>query len=110
MLAAEAAKTAQKIHSTKALTPAQMRDGMEALEITEAKMAGLGLPNFGPEFTVSCENHGGNGLVAVSQWDAAADSWSLITEYVQSDQDVLKPLIAEDAAAFAAESGITPGC
>jgi branched-chain amino acid transport system substrate-binding protein len=87
-----------------------MRDGMEALEITEAKMAGLGLPNFGPEFTVSCENHGGSGLVAVSQWDAAADSWSLITDYVQSDQDVLTPLIAEDAAAFAAESGITPGC
>ncbi|MBW4962816.1 ABC transporter substrate-binding protein [Sulfitobacter sp. CW3] len=110
MLAAEAAKTAQGIHNTKALTPAQMRDGMEALEITEAKMAGLGLPNFGPEFTVSCENHGGNGLVAVSQWDAAADSWSLITGYEQSDQDVLTPLIAEDAAAFAAESGITPGC
>jgi branched-chain amino acid transport system substrate-binding protein len=87
-----------------------MRDGMEALEITEAKMTDLGLPGFGPEFQVSCENHGGNGLVAVAQWDAAADSWSLITDFVQSDQDVLGPLVAEDAAAFAAESGITPGC
>ncbi|HAR81843.1 MAG TPA: ABC transporter permease, partial [Sulfitobacter pontiacus] len=92
------------------LTPAQMRDGMEALEITEAKMADLGLPNFGPEFTVSCENHGGNGFGAVAQWDAAADSWSLITDYIQSDQDVLAPLITEDAQAFAAESGIEPSC
>ena len=110
MLAAEAAKTAQGIHDTKALTPAQMRDGMEALEITEAKMADLGLPNFGPEFTVSCENHGGNGYGAVAQWDAAADSWSLITDYIQSDQDVLAPLVTEDAQAFAAESGIEPSC
>ena len=40
-----------------------MRDGMEALEITEAKMTALGLPGFGPEFNVSCANHGGPGLV-----------------------------------------------
>ena len=42
MLAAEAAKTAQDIHGVADITPAMMRDGMEALEITEAKMAGLG--------------------------------------------------------------------
>jgi branched-chain amino acid transport system substrate-binding protein len=46
----------------------------------------------------------------VAQWDAAADSWSLITDYIQSDQDVLAPLVTEDAQAFAAESGIEPSC
>ncbi|MEO0372910.1 MAG: ABC transporter substrate-binding protein [Pseudomonadota bacterium] len=110
MLAAEAIKTAQGIHGVSDITSQQMRDGMEALEITEAKMAGLGLPNFGPEFTVSCQNHGGNGFGAVSQWNADAGSFELITEYYQSDQDVIAPLVAEDSAAFAAESGITPGC
>jgi len=110
MLAAEAAKTAMGIHGTKDITPAMMRDGMEALEITEAKMTGLGLPKFGPEFTVSCENHGGNGFAAVSQWDAAAGEWSLITDYIQSDQDVVSALIAEDSTAFATENNITPGC
>ncbi|MDW4500086.1 ABC transporter substrate-binding protein [Sulfitobacter sp. D35] len=110
MLAAEAARTAQEIHGTQALTPAQMRDGMEALEITEEKMAALGLPNFGPTFSVSCENHGGDGYGAVAQWDAAADEWKMITEFFQSDQEVIEPLIDEDAAAFASESGIEPGC
>ncbi len=110
MLAAEAAKTAQEMHGTKTLTPAQMRDGMENLEITEAKMAALGLPGFGPEFKVSCENHGGNGFGAVAQWDAAKDEWNLITDYFQSDQEVIAPLIEEDSAAFAAENNITPGC
>ena len=110
MLAAEAAKTAQEMHGTADITPAQMRDGMEALEITEAKMAGLGFANFGPEFKVTCENHGGNGFGAVSQWDAGADEWKMINEFNQSDQEVLSALIAEDAAAFAAENNITPGC
>ena len=110
MLAAEAAKTAQAIHGTAQITPAMMRDGMEALEITEAKMAALGLPNFGPEFSVSCDNHGGDGFGAVVQWDAAAGQWNKITDYFQSDQDVIAPLVAEDSAAFAAENAITPGC
>ncbi len=110
MLAAEAAKTAQAIHSTTALTPAQMRDGMENLEITEAKMTELGLPGFGPSFKVTCQNHGGDGLVAVVQWDYASKSWNMISDFQQSDQDVLNPLIAEDSAAYAAEAGITPGC
>ena len=110
MLAAEAIKTAQEMHGVSDITSQQMRDGMENLEITEAKMAGLGLPNFGPEFKVSCQNHGGNGFGAVKQWDAAAGSWSLITEYYQSDQDVITPLVEEDSAAFAAENNIEPGC
>jgi len=72
MLAAEAIKTAQEMHGVSSINADQMRDGMENLDKTEEKMAALGLPNFGPEFTVSCENHGGYGFGAVSQWDAEA--------------------------------------
>ena len=43
MLAAEAVAKAQEIHGTAAITSAMMRDGMEALVITEEKMAALGL-------------------------------------------------------------------
>ena len=110
MLAAEAAKTAQEIHGTSAINAAQMRDGMEALEMTEEKMKALGLPNFGPEFKVTCENHGGNGYGAVSQWNAEAGEFELITDYYQSDQEILEPLIEEDSMAYAEENGIEPGC
>ena len=54
MLAAEAVKKAQEIHGEPNITPAMMRDGMEALVIDEALMESLGMPNFGPAFTVSC--------------------------------------------------------
>ena len=110
MLAAEAIKTAQEMHGVSAINAEQMRDGMENLEMTEEKMAKLGLPNFGPEFKVSCENHGGNGFGAVSQWDAAAGEFTLITDYYQSDQEIISKLVAEDSAQFAEENGIEPGC
>jgi branched-chain amino acid transport system substrate-binding protein len=110
MLAAEAVKTAQAIHGEMDITPAMMRDGMEALEMTEAKMAALGLPNFGPEFNVSCQNHGGDGLVGVTQWDATTKTWSLISEFAPSDMDVISALITEDSAAYAAENKIEAGC
>ncbi len=110
MLAAEAAATAQGIHGTAALTPAMMRDGMEALNMTAARMEELGMPNIGPEFSVSCENHGGVGQAYVQQWDATAQTWNVITGLISSDRSVIDPLVVEDAAAYAAEAGVTPSC
>ena len=110
MLAAEAAKKAQEIHGTADITSAMMRDGMEALEITEAKMAELGLPNFGPTFSVSCENHGGDALVGVTQWNASEGTWSLISDFKPTDAEIIGPLIEEDSAAYAAENNIDPNC
>ncbi len=108
LLAVEAIRKAQEIHGATDITPAMMRDGMEALDITEELLAGLGLPGFMPTFTVTCENHGPPGLGAIQQWDAETKSWSLITDFIEADRDVVDPLIAEDAAAFAAENSITP--
>ncbi len=108
MLAAEAAATAQKSSGKKDINSADMRDGMEALKVSNARLAELGLPDFAPEISVSCANHGGPGLGAIQQWDASAGKWSLITGFVASDRSVLDPLIAADSAAYAAENNITP--
>ncbi|WP_438992129.1 ABC transporter substrate-binding protein [Lentibacter sp.] len=110
MLAAEAAKTAQALHGTAQITPAMMRDGMEALEITEEKMTALGMPNFGPSFAVSCENHGGPGLGGITQWNATDKKWSLISDFGPSDMEVILPLITADSEAFAAENNIEQRC
>ncbi len=110
MLAAEAAKKAQEIHGVSDITAAQMRDGMEALEITDRLMASLGLPGFAPPFSVSCENHGGSGRAAVQQWNASSGSWSLVTDYIKSESGVIQPLIEADASAFARENNISKRC
>lgn len=87
-----------------------MRDGMEALSITEEKMAALGMPNFGPSFDVSCENHGGPGLVGVTQWDAGSQTWSLISDFKETDAEVIGGLIKEDSESFAKENNIPSQC
>ncbi|MDA4844722.1 ABC transporter substrate-binding protein [Hoeflea poritis] len=110
MLAAEAARAAQEIHNTKEITPAQMRDGMEALKIDSARLEELGLGGFGPEINVSCENHGGPGLGAIAQWNATDGTWSLINEFGPADREIIDPLIMEDSTAFAAENNIPERC
>ncbi|NRB02757.1 MAG: ABC transporter substrate-binding protein [Rhodobacteraceae bacterium] len=110
MLAAEAAKKAQSIHGVAEITPAMMRDGMEALEITPALQEELGIPGFGPNFSVSCENHGGPGLVGVTQWDASAKTWSLISDFKPTDTEVIGALIEEDSTAYASENNIALSC
>ena len=110
ILAVEGAKSAQKIHGVSKLTPSMMRDGLEALEITEEKLASIGLPGFAPTFKASCENHGGTGAAAIQQWDAKKGTWSFITDYMTSDQSVIQPLIDADSSQFASENNITERC
>jgi branched-chain amino acid transport system substrate-binding protein len=108
MLAAEAAATAQEMHGEANITAAMMRDGMEALNITEERMVELGMPGVGPAFEVSCANHGGPGMGRIQQWNAADQRWVTVTDFIAPDDSVTQPLIEEDSAAFAAENNITP--
>ncbi len=106
LLAAEAAKKAQEMSGHANITPAEMRDGMENLNITQETMAALGLPDFGPAFKTSCANHGGDGLGKVQQWDAKAKEWKVITDWIESDKSIVDPLIEEDSMAYAKENNI----
>ena len=110
MLASEAIANAQEISGVSDITAAQMREGMATLNITNARMEELGMAAIGPEFSVSCQDHGGNGLGIVQQWNAIDKTWVALTDYIAPDDSVTGPLIKEDSAAFAAENNITPGC
>ena len=109
-LISEAIRVAQEIHGVSDITPEMMRDGLENLVITEELMAERGLPNYGPSFEVTCENHGGPGIGWVQQWDAEAGQWNIITEAIQSDKSVIDPQVVEAAAAYAAENNLTKRC
>ncbi len=108
MLAAEAVKVAQKMNGVAEITPQMMQQGLENLVIDDANMAAIGFGGFGPNFSVSCSNHGGPGLAAVQQWDAKAKKWTLVSDFMKPDMDVIQPLIDADSAAYAAENNITP--
>lgn len=110
MLAVEAARNAQEIHGVAQIDAAMMRDGMAQLVMTDERMAELGMANFAPGFEVTCQNHGGTGHAMVQQWDAEAQQWNIITDWIMPDRELIMEMVVEDSLAFAAESGITPGC
>ena len=106
--ATEAIRNAMKIHSTKEVTPAMVRDGLEALDLTEVRLTELGLPGFTIPVKITCENHAGPRKVAIQQWDASAKKWTMVTDFYDTMYDIVDPLIEEDSAAYAAENKITP--
>ena len=107
-LAAEAARLAQEMNGVADIDAAMMRDAMEALVITNETMEAAGMPGIGPEFSVTCENHGGTGMAIMQQWDGA--QWVTLTDFIAPDDSVTQPLIEEDSAQYAAENGIEPQC
>ncbi|MDI6838393.1 MAG: ABC transporter substrate-binding protein, partial [Rhizobiaceae bacterium] len=110
LVISEAIRKAQQITGKSNITAADLRDGFEQLEITEARMTELGLPKFGQPFKASCSDHGGPGAALLQQWDASAKKWNLITDFIAPDDEVLTPLIMEDSAAYAAENKIAERC
>ncbi|TCO69640.1 ABC transporter substrate-binding protein [Rhodovulum euryhalinum] len=110
MLAVEAAKKAQEIHGTPDITAEMMRDGMEALEMTAASMEALGAPGIGPEFGVTCAEHGGSGMGIVQQWNAAEGKWVALTDYIAPDDEVIAPLVEQDSMAYVAENNLSLRC
>jgi len=108
MWAVEAARTAQKLTGHAKITPSEMRDGYEALDVDEKRLDQLGFNNFTVAVKITCANHGGPGLGAIQQWNAKTKTWKIITPYMSADREVVDALIKEDSEAYAKENDITP--
>ncbi len=104
-ITAEAIRVAQEIHGAKPLTGAEVRDGFENLELTTERLAELGLDGFMNPVEVSCADHEGGGSIFIQQWDG--ENWQRVSDWIPPMTDVVRPLIEESAASYAAEKGIT---
>ena len=99
-------KAQEKYGKGKSITGEQMRWGIENLNIDAALLKKLGAEGFMPPLKMSCANHEGSGLVKFQQWDGKA--WKVITDWIESDQKLVRGMIEESAAKYAAEKEITP--
>jgi branched-chain amino acid transport system substrate-binding protein len=106
MIVVEAVRAAQEIHGQQPLTGEQVRDGLEALNIDEARLAELGMSDFTPPLKVSCADHEGDHAVRVQQWDG--EKWQFVSDWITPMKDVVRPMIEASAASYAKEHGITP--
>jgi branched-chain amino acid transport system substrate-binding protein len=108
MWSAEAIAKAMEIHRKKEVTGADVRDGLEALELSEERLEQLGFEGMLAPLTISCSNHEGSGKAAIQQWDAKTRRWRLVSGFYEPDASVIGPLIAAESAAYAKENQIVP--
>ncbi len=102
----EAMHTAMAEFGDKVLTGEEMRWGFENLDITEERIAELGLTGVIPPTTVTCENHEGSPAIKLQRWDG--EKWEIFTDWIPAMTDVVRPLVEADAAQYAQENGIEP--
>ena len=106
MLGVEAVRTAQARYGDQRMTGAQVRWGLENLDVDEKRLEELGFGGFTRPIKVTCEDHEGNGPVLIQQWDG--EKWNLVSDWISPIREVVRPMIEEAAAAYAAENDITP--
>ena len=105
IITVEAIRKAQEKHGKKPLNGEQVRWGLENLNINDARLKELGATGFMQALKVSCTDHEGGGAVKFMQWDGKA--WKVITDWIPSDQSIVRPMIEESAGKYAKEKGIT---
>jgi len=106
MYMVEAVRAAQTIHGNKALTGKQVRDGMESLNITAARLTELGMDGFVKPLKITCQDHESSGPVIIQQWDG--QKWSFVSDWIEPMSEVVRPQIEKAAAEYAKENNITP--
>ena len=67
---------------------------------------GAGGGGAAPPITLSCRDHEGGGSVKFQQWDGK--QWTVLTDWIATDQALVRPLVEASAAKYAQEKGITP--
>jgi branched-chain amino acid transport system substrate-binding protein len=102
----EAIRVAQAKFGKRPLTGEEVRWGFEHIKLDDARLKELGAYGLVQPLKLSCADHEGGGSVRFQQWDGA--KWHVITDWVQADRKLLRPIIEESSHQYAKEKGITP--
>ncbi len=104
---AETIRDAQAHFGEKNITGEQMQWAMEQLDLDAADVEKLGMSGLLPPVKVTCENHEGlNPAVLIQEWDGT--KYKIVSDWIPADTAMTRPLIEQDALAYAKEQGITP--
>ena len=108
MLGVEAIRTAQSKFGNKPMTGEQVRWGLENLNIDAERIKQLGFDGVMKPIKVSCSDHEGARTGRIQTWDGKA--WKITSDWYESDDRVIAPMVKDAAAKYAAEKKIAPGC
>jgi branched-chain amino acid transport system substrate-binding protein len=99
MLIAEGIRTAQQVTGKKVVTGEDMRRGLEALNITDARFKEMGMEGFAAPLRVTCTDHNGHHKVFISEWDGT--KYVKASDWMEPLKDEVRPLIEAAAKDYA---------
>ena len=102
VLIGEAIRNAQQLTGKKVVDGADVRRGLETLNITEARWTELGLPKFAGPIQLTCQDHNGHRPAFVQRWDGT--KWAQVSGLIEPDTAQLKKLLDEAAADYVAKA------
>jgi branched-chain amino acid transport system substrate-binding protein len=105
MFNVESIRTAMGKFGNKPLTGEQVRWGFENLNLTDKRLEELGMKGLMRPLRVTCENHEGNGLAIVQQWDGR--KWTLVSDWIEPIREVVRPKLEAAAVEEAKKLGYT---
>ncbi len=105
MLNVESIRTAMGKYGNKPLTGEQVRWGYENLNITEKRLEEMGMKGLMRPLQVTCENHEGNGMALVQQWDGK--KWNIVSDWIEPMREVVRPKLEAVAVEEAKKLGYT---
>lgn len=95
MLIAEGIHNAQKLTGKKAVTGEDVRRGLEAIDLTPARLKELGMEGFTDPLKLTCADHTGHGAVFIQEWDG--EKYVKITGPIKPMEDKVGPVAAAAA-------------
>ena len=101
VLMAEAIRTAQQITGKKAITGAEMRVGLENLDLTAERLKEIGLEGFTNPIRVTCKDHAGAHPIYIQQWDGK--NWQKASDWIEPMRDAVRPLLEDAAVKYVAD-------
>ncbi|MCJ0764744.1 ABC transporter substrate-binding protein [Variovorax terrae] len=106
MLSVEAVKRAQeRFGKGKVMTGEQVRWGFENLALDQKKLDALGFAGVMRPVSTSCQDHMGSTWARVHTWDGS--KWVFSSDWLQADDQILKPMVRAAADKYAGEKKIT---
>lgn len=107
MLGIEGIRQAQeRFGKGKVMTGEQVRWGLENLNLTQPKLDALGFAGVMRPISTSCADHMGSAWARIHTWDGK--QWKFTSDWLQADESVIKPLVRQTAAKYAAEKKLEP--
>jgi len=106
MMGVEGVRAAQERYGKgKWMSGEQVRWGLENLNLTQAKLDALGFKGVMRPVSTSCADHMGSNWARVHTWDGK--QWKFSSDWLQADEQILKPLVKTTADKYAAEKKLT---